>query len=524
MIRSGVLALAISALWACSGGTPDVAAPGAVTDDAGERMYREGILVSGEPMTALVGGDIPIVGTQFSCENCHGRSGMGAAEGPYVVPPVAGQFLYAPSPQPERPAYGRDSLAALLRDGVTPSGRALSPELMPRYEIGDADVDVLNAYLEKLSAGNSPGVDHKAIRFATVIADGADPDGAAAMLAVLKRFAEDINRQTRNESGRWDRGYTPESKLPTVFREWVIDEWTLAGPRETWAQQLQNYYDEAPVFAVVSGSGKGSWQPISDFCERNKVPCLYPSTDLPYRGDSDFYTVYFSAGLILEARLIAAHLADRSVTSVVQVYCDSAYEPAVHELRHALIDVSTHNVSFDCGRTLPSEHLNKLVGEKSAVVLWLGAEQLARLDESIDAKTLYLSSTLTGAPPTVTPPGDHELFIAHPYRLPGKFDPAMRRFEVWAKTRDVAITAPRQQAEAYFACLVLKDAVKHMGRFFIREFALDMLDHAESLGAYLPLYEQPSFGPGQRFINKGGYIVPVVDGRVETSGAQWFLP
>ena len=67
---------------------------------AGQRMYRDGILPSGEPMTALVAGDVPVVGTQFSCESCHGRSGMGAAEGAYVVPPVAAPFLFTESPQP----------------------------------------------------------------------------------------------------------------------------------------------------------------------------------------------------------------------------------------------------------------------------------------------------------------------------------------------------------------------------------------------------------------------------------------
>ena len=281
MIRKGVLALALSALYACGGETAQDNAASTAPVDAGERMYREGILVSGEPMTALVGGDIPVVGTQFSCENCHGRSGMGAAEGPYVVPPVSAQFLFAPSPQPERPAYDRDSLAKLLRDGVTPSGRALSPELMPRYRLGEVDVDAMTAYLAKLSAGNSPGVDDKVIRFASITTAGADRDQADASLAVLRRFAEDINRQTRNESGRWDRGYTPESKWPTVFREWVIDEWTLTGEAETWSEQLEDYYREGPVFAVVGGTGAGSWQPISEFCERNKVPCLYPSTSMP---------------------------------------------------------------------------------------------------------------------------------------------------------------------------------------------------------------------------------------------------
>jgi len=519
MTRISVAACVAVLLCACTSETTDGPVP-----DAGERMYRDGILASGEPMTALVGGDIPIVGTQFSCESCHGRSGMGAAEGPYVVPPVAGQFLFAPSPQPARPAYDRDSIATLLRSGVTPSGRVLSPQLMPRYVIDDANVDLLARYLENLSSTNSPGVDDETIRFATVVTADADPAEVRAVLSVLQRFAEDINRQTRNESGRWDRGYTPESKLPTVFRRWVIDEWVLEGEPDTWSQQLDARYAENPVFAIVSGTGEGSWRPVGEFCERNKVACLYPSTDLPWHEADDFYTVYFSAGLLLEARLMAAHIEERSPANVVQVYCDADYEAAAAILRESLDNISTHLVRFDCERPLPVEHLESISGADSAIVLWLDDEQLAGLRAALPEGSLYLSSTLTSLrlPQAITE--GREVFFAHPFRLPGQFDPAMRRFEAWAGNRGVAITAPRKQAEAYFACLVLKDAVKHLGRFFIREFALDMLDHAESLGAYIPFYEQPSFGPGQRFISKGGYILPVVDGEPDTQGAGWILP
>jgi hypothetical protein len=114
--------------------------------------------------------------------------------------------------------------------------------------------------------------------------------------------------------------------------------------------------------------------------------------------------------------------------------------------------------------------------------------------------------------------------MAHPYLLPGKIDPAMRRFELWAKTRDIEVTDPRHQAEAFFACLVLNDAVKHMGRFFVREYALDMLDHAQSLAAYMPFHPRPTFGPQQRFVNKGGYLLPVVDGKPDATNAKWILP
>jgi hypothetical protein len=517
MSRASCLLIAVILLSACSGGQ-DGEPAGKLTLTPGERMYREGVLPSGKPMTALIAGDVPIVGTQFSCESCHGRSGMGASEGSFVVPPVAGQFLFEPSPQPARPAYDRDSLAQLLREGSTPAGRMLSPELMPRYELTDEEANVLAGYLETLSAGDSPGVDEKTIRFAVITTDGVSAGGREAVVGVVRRFAEDINRQTRNDSERWDRGYTPESKLPTVFREWVVDEWLLQGATESWAEQLEDYYEHAPVFAVVGGAGADSWEPVSAFCERQKLPCLYPSIDLPYRQDHDFYTVYFSRGLWLEADMIAAHIEENPVNSVTQVWCDARLEPVALALEQALANdgMKFEEVTFDCDASVPR------VTGTGTVVLWLDRPKVDAAIAAMPADRVYVSSTLLDR--DVTGIEGANVFAAHPFRLPGKADPAIRRFELWATSRGVDIKEPRHQAEAFFACLVINDAVKHMGRFRIREFALDMMDHGESMSAYVPLYPRPSFGPGQRYINKGGYILPIVDGQPVASDAAWIIP
>ena len=513
MLRCSAPLLAVLFLVSCGGESSPPA-------DAGLDMYRSGVLPSGEPMTALVGGDVPVVGTQFSCENCHGRSGMGASEGAYVIPPVAAQFLFEASAQPERPAYDSATLARVLREGITPTGRELSPVLMPRYELSDSDVEVLESYLKTLSPGDSPGVDDSSIRFATIFTEDTDPAERDAVLVVLKRFFEDVNRQTRNDSARWDRGYSPESKLPTVFREWVLDEWTLRGKPGSWPAQLEEFYATANVFAVVSGLGNESWAPVANFCEQNEVPCLYPSVDLPHHEDGDFYTVYFSGGLLLEAGLIAQHLADNPASSVTQVYCDDRFEPAAAALRESLGNVSVSELKFNCDTPLPAAEI-----EGGATVLWLNEDQINGLPDSPPGDRHYISSTLLDAKiPETLALANAAVYMAHPYRLPGKSDAALRRFQLWARTRDIEITSPRHQAEAFFSCLVVKDVVKHMGRFRIREYALDMLDHAEGLAAYLPYHARPSFGPGQRFINKGGYVLPVINGAPVTDEAEWILP
>ncbi len=489
--------------------------------DDGRRLYREGILPSGEPLTAIVAGDVPILGTQFSCQSCHGQSGMGASEGTYIVPPIAGQFLFAESPQPARPAYDEDSLARLLRDGVTPGGRQLG-EVMPRYRLTDEDVSALTVYLKELSSGWSPGVDDTHIRFATVISDDVSEAEREAVLAVLNTFVEEKNRQTRNDSERWDRGSTPESRLPTVHRDWVLDVWTLTGSSDTWNEQLEQRYRDNPVFALLSGLSHQSWGPVGRFCERNEIPCLFPGADATDAENGDFYTLYFSRGLELEADLIANHLARHPTSGVVQVSCAAGPEQAAEYLQKTLEVSGVHvrNISFDCDEAPPVDDLGDLSSD-TAVILWLDSAHIDALRAAVPGARIYVSSTLlAGTFESLTGPA----FLAHPFRLPGQFDPAFARFAVWAKTRGIELTSPRRQAEAFFACLAIKDAVAHIGRFFVRDFVLDTLDHAQSIVVYLSFYPRPTVGPRQRFVNKGGYVLSINDGELDVTDAAWIIP
>jgi mono/diheme cytochrome c family protein len=491
-------------------------------------MYREGIRPSGEPLTAFVTGDVPFLGTQFSCQSCHGRSGMGAAEGAYIVPAIAGRLLYAASPQPERPAYDSESLARALREGFAPTGRRLDP-LMPRYQISDDEVAALAAYLAGLSLGPSPGVDDRRIRLATVVTEDVLPDVRDAVLAVLRIYVDEKNRQTRMESQRHDRGATPASRRPATFREWALDVWTLVGPSESWREQLEERYRSTPVFALLGGLSASSWGPIGRFCESHEIPCLFPGTDLPDAEASDFYTLYFSRGVELEADLIASHLAANPAPAVIQVFCDAVPARAAAALRWALTQkgVEVDDVEFACEQSLPVMTLASRMAAApgSAAVLWVRSHQLADLEHPLPPGRIYLSSTLLdrdleGEPVSVPGPA----LVAHPFRLPGEPDAALARFTVWARTRGIEIRHPRLQGEAFFACLAANDALTHLSRYFVRDYVLDMLDHAQGLAAYLPIHPRPTLGPGQRFLTKGGYVLPLLGGHPDTKGAAWILP
>ena len=176
----------------------------------GEKMYVDGVLPSGELMTATVHGDITLTGEQVVCGACHRRSGMGSSEGQDIVPSTTGDILYQPLslptsrpplPPARRPAYSDETLKRALRDGIGADGEPFSP-LMPRYPLTDTELEHLVAFLKTLTTDPDPGVTEKQIHFATVIADTVEAEQRKALVDVLNTFVEQKNVEPRHESQR----------------------------------------------------------------------------------------------------------------------------------------------------------------------------------------------------------------------------------------------------------------------------------------------------------------------------------
>ena len=291
----------------------------------GERIYREGILSSGEPVKAVVQRDVPVTGTMFSCASCHMRGGHGSFEGNVITPPATGRLLYQPyfngvelsrenwlnipanfRPEPSRPAYTDDTLADALRSGIDPAGRELD-YVMPRYQVDDGDMEYLIAYLKTFSTTPSPGVTATTLRFATVVAGEVSPEDRAAMLIPLESYVRDRNsqatvRKTRTSS-RWG---VEEMNLSS--RRLALSVWELKGPPENWRRQLDEYYRKEPVFALIGGISNGEWRPVHEFCETNRIPSILPVTNFPVISESDWYTLYFSKGIFQEGEAAARFL------------------------------------------------------------------------------------------------------------------------------------------------------------------------------------------------------------------------
>jgi len=519
----------------------------------GQRIYRDGVLPSGEPLRATVQKGVELSGADAACAKCHRRSGLGGSEGSNNIRPIAGRLLFS---QPEtarpletgsgtaagarvaeRPAYTEATLARALRDGIDPAGRALNP-LMPRYKLSDADIAPLHTYLGALSSEPAPGISDTTIHFATIIAPGVSPDKTRAMLDVLQAFVSDKNGGTRKETRRREIG---REQMYRAYRTWVLHTWELTGPADTWRQQLASHYRKQPVFAVIGGIGGGSWQPVHAFCEAFEVPCVFPDVDYPEVAGAGYYTLYFSRGVTLEAEVLAKHLLESDQTgktgTVVQVYRDTALGrlPA-QVLRQALQGKGGKTVInyplSEAGR-MPAEFLATLARNErpSVLVVWLNSAELEAL-ELTDAPPAGLAAIYASASLSAMHRPDwpkhwlSKLRMVYLFDLPTSLEQRLARMKAWLRARKIPLSDERTQANAFFAATVTGDAVSHLGENFSRDYFIERIEQMTQTALSPSIYPHLSLGPGQRFASKGGYVVgfPPGEGGTPVAISEWVIP
>jgi Periplasmic binding protein len=511
----------------------------------GERMYRQGILPSGEPMQAVVKGDIPVAGTTFSCVSCHLHSGLGSIEGSVITPPANGKKLFQPykivfytgyfqkadKPLLYRPAYTDESLARAIGEGVDPTGRILS-EVMPRYLLGDKDMAILIAYLKSLSSQFSPGVSPTTLHLATVVSADVSPGVRRAMMRPLEAYIVNWNRSAyakKIEEGM--TRYSMESSVSTAqlsgrelaYRKLALSLWVLKGPRETWRSQLEEYYRKNPVFALVGGITSGDWEPVHDFCEAHQIPSLFPFTDFPVISESDWYTQYLSKGYYQEgegaARYLNATGEPAKGGEILQIVRDSREGRALAAgFQKTLRDEGDRasSISLKTGETLSSPFLSKVLAEKKpdVVMLWDGPGALGALEDlaadhnrprMVFVSSRYMGKSIWG----IKDQARDFTYITYPFRLRrgeaayvGHLDPTMEK---------VAQDDARQIVERDYAVIqVLGRALMDMKGKYYRDYFLDVIGMMEDQN--VSPYERLSFGPGQRYASKGCYIVQITKG------------
>jgi hypothetical protein len=507
--------------------------------DAGMSIYVNGMLASGQPLVGTREAAGSLVGAQAACDNCHRRSGLGSQEARSVIPPITGQFLfhphagtpaelelpYVPGARPDRATYTPESLARAIRDGVDPTGRALS-YLMPRYALGDADMTALVAHLHSLDRRHVPGVSDTELHFATIITPDADPARRRAMLDVLEQFFADRNNTQRLPSAQ---SMIPSGnalyvkKMFKVTRHWVLHIWEPKGPAATWTEQLRKFNAAQPVFAVLSGLGGATWEPVQRFCEQVGVPCLFPNVDVvPADADQKFYSLYFTRGVGLEADLIAQALtrapAGAPSRRVLQLYRQGDIGEAgagalAGALRASGLQVTNHMLAPGTG--LPGGAL-PLMSADDALVLWLRPADLAALPD-LPAGLVYVSGLMGRVDDAPLPAAWRgRAHVAYVFDLPESRRVRLDYPLGWFRIRRIPLVDVRLQADTWLACGLASETIKHMADTFVPEYLVERLEDTTEHRVITGHYPHLSLAPHQRFASKGGYLVHAIP-----TQAQW---
>jgi hypothetical protein len=469
-----------------------------------------------------------------ACVSCHRPSGLGSFEGGLAVPPVAGKLLFNPldaatthryawtSLLRVRPAYTEASLRDLLASGHTPDGLVLSP-VMPRYDFSAAEVVALARHLNTLSSSLAPGVTDTSVTFATITTPEVSAAQVSELLATLNRFVAHKNANTRGENARRSSAVRNEQSMYRRHRTWQLRHWALSGAPDTWAAQLNRLYEREPVFAVLSGVGEQTWEPVHRFCATQRVPCLLPTVALPPQ-DEDFYSVYLSRALIGQAQAAARHLLEQPQlpAEVLVLQGESRAEQAQAQ---AIAATLTHELGDAAGRVRVAREWRAGATLVSALAPGQIQQRMSgapggALGGAPGGATLLALSGVAGiddAPRVAAPPAPADRSAAwgtgsawvtdQLHGAPAQLQ--LQRAHNWLRANALLHGSGPVSRNALLAATVAVESLMHVDEQFSREYCIEKLEHTLENMPPLTAYPRLAIGPRQRFAAKQVMVVPM---------------
>ena len=291
------------------------------------------------------------------------------------------------------------------------------------------------------------------------------------------------------------------------------------------------------MFALLSGIGLAHWEPVHRFCEQNRVPCVLPSTEVIPPTNDGYYSVYFSPGVNLEARILANHLASSGLNhpqadgKLIQVFADATGQQATQMLQQAFSTTKRPMINQRYYLTAPRAALRD-AEKNDTLILWLRPAQILQLaaefPQGLPVQRVYLSALLAAPERLTLPPAWHSqaAWVSLFDDMSVQNDLAQLRLTQWLQQRGLPQNQDlRLQADAYVASylfqVVLMEMVSQEHRRPLvppnQEHFLETLENlinkygdGTSLvdpDSHVAFYGRMSLGPRQRVAVRGGTVL-----------------
>ncbi|MEX5503118.1 ABC transporter substrate-binding protein [Pseudomonas putida] len=461
-------------------------------EQAGKRLYREGVSSSDAQLQARVGAsDIRVPASVLPCASCHGNDGRGRAEGGVRPPNLDWQRLAQGQGAREAngrsyPAYTDRSLARAIQHGVDPAGNRLDPA-MPRFELTMADQRNLTAYLKRLAEERDPGIEEGVLRLGTLLpASGPLAEAGQVVRAVLEDGVAQLNQQ----------GGIHGRRLELV----VLDPGSDPVSAE---QALQQLLEQERVFALIS--------PLAPMLDPRLATLLAPQ-NVPLIGStprSGGSAQIFDPLPGLPTQLLSLAVHARAGLGLAPgdlrvVYAGNEQAAAAEQVRERLLQqgwAPSAIEAFD-GQAVDGQGI-VFLGRAQAFTELATALQGAGRQPYLFAA----SSQVAGAVARLPEQWSQRVFLAYPY-VPE--DWTEQGLATLAGLQQRQGLDPRQaslQVNTLCALRLLSEALKQIGRDASREQLISALEglHDVSTGLTPAL----GFGPGRRQGMAGAHVVAV---------------
>jgi hypothetical protein len=264
-----------------------------------------------------------------------------------------------------------------------------------------------------------------------------------------------------------------------------------------------------------------------------------PNIDLPVVAEGDFYPVYFSRGVLLEADLVRLRVEEQvkasAVRRVIQVFRSSDIgEAAAAQLESGLVGpgLVVENRKLQTSPDSATELADAVrdAGRGDVLVLWLRPSDVALLPAVAPAASVLLLSGLMAGLERAPLPGDWRSAstqMTYPVDLPELRKVRMNFPLMWMKIRQIDVVAERVQTDTYIACGILAETLTDMLDSFVPDYLVERIEGMLSHRLVNGYYPRLSLGPGQRFASKGGYMVrfgAASNGSDPAVEGDWLIP
>ena len=500
--------MAALALVAALGGVPVDAA---LTEQQarGKQVYQKGTSTSGSEISAILGSEgVVLPASMVPCASCHGPDGRGRPEGGLIPPDIRWSELtkaygHVHESGRRHPAFDQASLARIVRTGLDPAHNRLD-QAMPTYQMSDADMADMFAYLQVLEDDWDSGLSDDAIQLGTLLPlSGPRGSLGQAMAQVMYAHFQQINERggifgRRIELLAIPYGDSPEATLAT----------------------LRKAFEKEGIFALVGAYTVGLETEILDVLRVEQVPLIGPFTLNPGDEIVDAAAFYLYPGFVEQARVLANQALDDGQDGAAPLLLVGPNDGRVGQLIAAVQDqlrarhaAAPTTLNYRRGALDAQSMAVRVQQSESDAMIFLGEQSeldavLAALAEREQHPRVYLLSSFVPRPLFDVPAAFHNrIFLAYPTLGSDVSATGRSEYQRLAESHALPPDHLQGQIAAFAAAKLLVEGLRRAGRTLNRHALVEALEalYTYDTGLTPPL----TYGPNRRIGARGAHVMAV---------------